>query len=316
MTVWADRKPTREVDWRKAADPDDLREYDAFGPWLDQVRSPIQMPRVFYRYYPEFRDARFLLKIPRNIDRAAARPGMDLYEAVFAVHEQGVSLLSHDGGRVTRQDATWSQVVACGTYTNLLLARWSLLLSNGSAIDVDHNSVGSTVMATVTDFVRTRIVPEFEPSTQPALAPVPVPQDYFGSKLAQLRSVVVAPVVPIHVEPKNRFCRDARNRRRLSTGVMIVDTPRELILVNSREPMRSVFMANYATNSLIVPYGGLTSFDVVAPVGRSSFCTLELRAGNQVIQQPCLERPEAAVIALAARGIPQGTPAAAAVGLR
>ncbi len=318
MAGWARRKQVQLVDWRKAADPDDLREYDAFGPWIDQVRSEIGMPRVFRSHYPEFGDARFLLKIPRAIDRAAARPGMDLYAAVLAVHDRGVCLLRHEDGNVTRQDAAWTQVVACGTYTNLLLARWSLLLSDGSAIHVKHNSVGAPMLAKVTQFVRTRIVNDVEPSTQPMLPSVPVPQDFFGSKLANLKWTFPAPVVPVHVEPRNRLCRDQRNRRRLSTGVMVVDTPRELVLVSCGEPLRPLFMPNYATNVLIVPYGGLTSFDVVPPAaGRpQTFRSLVLRAGSQVITQPCLDHPGPAVTALAARGVPQGAPAEAAVGLR
>ncbi|MCC6494813.1 MAG: hypothetical protein IT193_00990 [Propionibacteriaceae bacterium] len=318
MARWASRKVTPAVDWRRAADPDDLKEYDAFGPWIDQVRSELAMPRIFQPWYPEFTDAEFLLKIPRDIDRSAARPGMDLYAAVLAVHKQGVCLLRNEDGHVTRQDAAWTQVVACGTYTNLLLARWSLLLSDGSAIHVRHNSVGTPTMAKVTQFVRARTVNGSEPLSQPALPPVPVPQDYFGSKLANLEWTFPAPVVPIHVEPRNRLCRDRRNRRRLSTGVMVVDTPRELVLVSCGEPVRPLFMPNYATNVVIVPYGGLTSFDVVPPAdGRPhTFSSLVLRSGRQELVQPCLDHPWAAVTALAARGVPQGSPVEDAVGLR
>lgn len=318
MARWASRTATPAVDWRKAAAPEDLAEYDAFGPWIDQVRSEIGMPRVFRPWYAEFSAAQFLLKIPRDVDRSAARPGMDLYAAVLAVHSDGVCLLRLEDGHVTRQDAAWPQVVACGTYTNLLLARWSLLLADGSAIHVRYNSVGTPTMAKVTQFVRASTVSDLEPPTQPALLAVPVPQDFFGSKLANLQWTFPAPVVPIHVEPRNRLCRDRRNRRRLSTGVMVVDTPRELVLVSCGEPMRSLFMPNYATNVLVVPYGRLTSFDVVPPAaGRPhTFSSLVLRARGQAIAQPCLDHPAPAVTALLARGIRQGSAVGDAVGLR
>ena len=291
------------VDWRAAADPDDLREYDAFGPWIDPVRTALGMPRVFRPWYAELADATFLLKIPRDIDRAQARPGQDLFAAVLAVGERGVCQLRHVGGTVTREDATWDEVVACSTYNNLLLARWSLLLASGSAIHVPHNSVGSDLMAKVTAFVRAHIAPPSERSGQPDLPAVAVPQDYSASKLAELKRTFRAPVVAIHVEPKNRVCRSGRFARRLTTGLMVVDTPEELVLVSGGEPTRSIFSANYATNVLVVPYSRLDSWDLTASSAGPDFGCLALRAGSQVIEQHCLDQPAPVVAALNGRAV-------------
>ncbi len=290
-------------DWRADAAPDDLREYDAFGPWIDPVRTEIGMPRAFRHWYPELADSAFLLKIPRDVDRASARPGQDLFAAVLAVGERGVCQLRLAGGTVTREDATWEQVVACGTYTNLLLARWSLLLSNGSALHVPHNSVGSDLMAKVTAYVRSHIAAPSQRSGQPELAAVGVPQDYSASKLAELKRTFRAPVVAIHVEQKNRLCRSGRFGRRLSTGLMVVDTPDELVLVSGGEPTRSIFAANYATHVLVVPYRGLDSFALTPGSAGPDFRCLELRAGCQVIEQHCLDHPAAVIAALNGREV-------------
>jgi hypothetical protein len=303
------------ADWRADADPDDLREYDAFGPWIDPVRTAIRMPRVFRPWYPEFAEAAFLLKIPRDVDRAAARPGQDLYAAVLAVHERGVCQLRLVGGTVTRVDATWVQAVACSTYNNLLLARWSLLLSNGSAIHVPHNSVGSDLMAKVTAYVRARIATPSERSGQPVLPAVAVPQDYSASKLAELRRTFAGPVVAIHVEPKNRLCRSGRFGRRLSTGLMVVDTPEELVLVGGGEAARSIFAPNYATSVVTVPYSRLDSWALTPSAAGPDFQNLVLLAGSQVIQQPCLDHPAPVIAALNGREVlpagPQGDGAGA-----
>jgi hypothetical protein len=317
MARLTDRRRPVEVDWRKAADPDDLREYDAFGPWIDPVRTEMGMPRVFRPWYPEFAESAFLLKIPRDVDRASARPGQDLFAAVLAVGEAGVCQLRLVDGTVTREDATWEQVVACCTYTNLLLARWSLLLSNGSALHVPHNSVGSDLMAKVTAYVRTRIAAQSERSGQPDLPAVGVPQDFSASKLAELTRTSRAPVVAIHVEQKNRLCRTGRFGRRLSTGLMVVDTPDELVLVTGGEPTRSIFAANYATKVLLVPYSRLDSLAMTASSAGPDFRSLELRAGSQVIEQHCLDHPAAVITALNGRDVrpvePRGEAAGALV---
>ena len=301
MAQRAGRAP--QADWRADADPDDLREYDAFGPWVDPIRSAVGMPRVFRAWYPEFAGAAFLLKIPKDIDRASARPGQDLFAAVLAVHDGGVCQLRHVGGAVTRQEAAWEQVVACGTYTNLLLARWSLLLANGSALHVSHNSVGNDLMAKVTRYVRAHIATPSERSGQAVLPAVAVPQDYSASKLAELERTFPAPVVAIHVEPRNRLCRSGRFGRRLSTGLMVVDTPGVLVLVSGGDATRSIFAANYATNALLVPYSRLDFWALTASTAGPDFCTLVLRAGDQVIEQHCLDHPAPVIAALNGREV-------------
>jgi len=292
-----------ESDWRADADPDDLREYDAFGPWIDPVRTAIGMPRVFRPWYAELADAAFLLKIPRDVDRAQARPGQDLFAAVLAVGERGVCQLRHVGGAVTREDATWEQVVAWSTYNNLLLARWSLLLSNGSAIHVPHNSVGSPLMAKVTAYVQAHIATPTGRSGQPTLPAVTVPQDFSASKLAELKRIFPAPVVAIHMEPRNRLCRSGRFGRRLSTGLIIVDTPDVLVMVSGGEPLRSIFAPNYATNVLAVPYSRLESWNLAASAAGPDFRSLVLLAGSQVIDQPFLDHPTAVTAALNGREV-------------
>ena len=79
MYSWAGkRQPVPYRDWYRAASAEDRKEYDAFGPWIDPIRSEGEMPRRFRDVYGEHRDARFLLKVPISADRMQVRPGMDL----------------------------------------------------------------------------------------------------------------------------------------------------------------------------------------------------------------------------------------------
>ena len=148
--------PTRMVDWRAAADPEDLREYDRFGPWIDAVTTLSDMPRRFRPWYSELSGATYLIKVPRNIDRAAARPGMDLYSVVLAVFPDWLCLLRLDVGGVTRTDLPAEQVVATNVHTNLLIGRWSLLLADGSSIDLEYNTVSQERIAEVDRYLRRR----------------------------------------------------------------------------------------------------------------------------------------------------------------
>ncbi|HRA05239.1 MAG TPA: hypothetical protein PKV13_01290 [Propionicimonas sp.] len=308
MAFWGGQTAAVTTDWRQEASVEDLREYDAFGPWIDPVRSADDMPRVFRRFYPELAESRILLKVPKDVERAQARPGDDLYAAVLAVRERGITMLRLRPDGVDRRDVAWPQVVGVTTYLNLLVSRWTLLLADGDRFELDYNSVGVHTMAAVTDHVRAQLTLGIDASRQPALGSVRISDDFFATRFAQLTRTFDAAAVALHFEPRNRLCRDSAGRRRLSTGVLLVDTPQELVILNRGEPTRRLFEANYASGVTYAPYTALTSYTVLDPEPRRSFRTLVLQAGDQQITQPCLEDPEQARPALAARGIPRTAP--------
>ena len=296
-----------EPDWRLAADPADLREYDAFGPWIAPVNSAGEMPRAFRSSYAEHADARFLLKVPREEDRADLRPGMDLFGAVVAVHNEGVCLLRLHDGAVRTEEADWARIVASTYATELLTARWSLLLDDGTAIRIDHNSASAGELKPAMDYVLAHLTAATSPGWRTPLTPAPVADAFHAGALHRLRRQVAPPVIPLHAERGNRLCRDERGRPRLGNGVLLVDTPAELVIVSHGEPLRSTFFPSHGSLVTRVPYERLTSFAVTPPPssGRPSFHVLTLRAGNQAISQWCLDRPDAVVAALRARGVPQ-----------
>jgi len=183
------------------------------------------------------------------------------------------------------------------------------MLRDGGAISLDYNAVSSDLMDRVSNFVRSRLVGHSEaPQVFDPDPIVTVADPYFRYQLSAKRRAGPRPVTPIHVEPRDRLCRDAANHRKLSTGVMFLDTPDELIIVNRGKPTRRFFFESpYAANCIFVPYAGLTSFTLVpAPADRPGrFCELALRLDKQVVRQSCLVAPERALARLTARHVPQ-----------
>jgi len=307
--AWGLRRPVESHDWRRSASADELREYDAFGPWIYNVTAERDTPKRFRAACERHQGARFLLKAPRAIERRDAHPGMDLYIAMLAVHDHGACFMRLTGEEVTVQDLVWDEVAALKSYTNLLSATWTLMLRDGGAISLDYNAVSSDLMDRVSNFVRSRLVGHSEaPQVFDPDPIVTVADPYFRYQLSAKRRAGPRPVTPIHVEPRDRLCRDAANHRKLSTGVMFLDTPDELIIVNRGKPTRRFFFESpYAANCIFVPYAGLTSFTLVpAPADRPGrFCELALRLDKQVVRQSCLVAPERALARLTARHVPQ-----------
>ena len=78
---------------RLAANEDDLREYDAFGPWIYEITDERDTSKRFRAACARQLDARLLLKLPRNVELRDVRPGMHLDVEVLAVNEHGVSVM-------------------------------------------------------------------------------------------------------------------------------------------------------------------------------------------------------------------------------
>jgi hypothetical protein len=306
--TWGRRSRAEYHDWRRSASEDDLREYDAFGPWIYEFKDERDAPKRFRPACATHYDARFLLKAPRGIDRRDAHPGMDLYVAVLAVHDHGASLMSLTGESVVTQDVVWSDVAALESYRDLLYSRLTLMLRDGGAFALEYSTVSSDLMRKVTDFIRSQWMRHGEAPRPVGPDPVVAIADLvFQNELNAKRRSGPQPVAPIHAEPANRYCRDAANHRRLSTGMMFLEAPDELIIVNRDAPTRRFLEARYAMSCVFVPYGGITSFALVRPPeGRAKrFHELRLRLDKQVIQQSCLVEPERVLVRLAARGVLQ-----------
>ena len=91
---WGRRRPVEHHDWRFSASEEDLREYDAFGPWLYDVKAERDIPgdersylvalapagRAFVRHLDEQRRRGFerLFAAMAPDDVAAAVKGVDL----------------------------------------------------------------------------------------------------------------------------------------------------------------------------------------------------------------------------------------------
>ena len=298
-------------DWRLRADPDDLREYDAFGPWVFEIRSESEMPKRFHAHYAEHSNARYLIKVPINLERRVARPGMDLYHTVIAIDQRGMTVMRlQSDAQIESAAVTWSDVVAIRCYTNLLIGRWSLLLGNGGEVTIDYNAVSARLIEGITEFIRAHCfwsTPTPDNRLQLPAANVIDPLFQYHQMMA--RRVGPQPAVVVHYEAKNLPCRDDRKKRRWTTGLMLVDGPNELTIVADNPPERRPFQSHFAVCVTYIPYARISSFAVASPVAMKppQFQTLILNLDQQAIRQRCLKIPESLLMFLSARGIAQVT---------
>ncbi|MBS1183436.1 MAG: hypothetical protein H6Q99_3316 [Proteobacteria bacterium] len=300
------RLPLRSA-WNRAdTDPEDLREYDAFGPWLLPVGSAIEMPRRFRQAYDGLKDADHLIKIPRSVDRRDAYPGADLYGSVFALDADGFTLLTAaDGidGFISRQ-VVWDDVAAVRMLSNLLHAEFSLLLKEGDALTVPYNSVSVDLVTRIIAFVRQHLIEPDEFGSTFTKDAEEFEDFFFNAILAEERHGGHF-MLPIHFEPPGKSCRNAQNRRRVTTGLLVLLSGSELVIIDRDAPMRRRFFAHYVYRKTYVSLPAVQAFRLQPPPDSTPghFRVLELIMDQQRLGIPCFRVPERVIDLLRRRGV-------------
>ncbi len=300
--------PARE--WYYTATPEARQEYDAFGPWVRAVGSENEMPPRFRAAWTEISDARFVFKLPIRADRRDVRPGMDLYDMVLAVDDTGLTVLRIIGEGIDRRYIAWAEAVGLSFFTDLLDGRWSLLLSDGTRLDANYNTVSAHHFTALGTFIRQKLSPDDtpkEPSSMSASAPI---KDLFYRNQARtVRTGGGGAARVLHFEPRDRLCRDDANRRRLSSGLLVLDAGDALVIVDRGVPARGLFHPTYAARQLFLPYQRLTGFSFTpAEAGGRRFAHLVLEAGGQTVPLACLDRLDDIIAHLSARGVSSRQP--------
>jgi hypothetical protein len=122
-------------------------EFDAFGPWVDEVRDASGVPALYRDYPVDFVTSRLVLKVPRNISRRDALPTMDLYDRLIVVGPEALVVLSRVHDRYTRATLGYGDIVAVTDTVNLADGLLSILDRTGESLTVPYNGSSQAVIS-------------------------------------------------------------------------------------------------------------------------------------------------------------------------
>lgn len=143
-------------------------EYDAFGPWIDEVATVDDVPRMYRGYPIDFGATRSVLKFPRDIPRRDATPQMDLYDHLLIVTDARLTILSRTGDTFTEVSVPHDRVAAITDWVNLLDARLVIHTLDGDVVSVAYNGSSNDTVVALVDLLR-------ELAQRPARARTPLP---------------------------------------------------------------------------------------------------------------------------------------------
>ena len=203
-----------------------------------------------------------------------------------------------------RRHLAWDEVAAVRTVSNLLHAEFVLLLKEGDALTVTYNSVSTDLMTRVVGFIRQQLMApdDFGPAL---INEAEEFEDFFFKAMLAEERHGGQFMLPIHFEAPGKSCRNAQNRRRVTTGLLILLSGSELVIVDRDAPMRRRFFAHYAYRKTYVGLASVRGFRLQQPPDNAPgrFMLLELIMEQQRLGVPCFKTPERVIELLRRRGV-------------
>jgi hypothetical protein len=225
-------------------------EHDAFGPWIDTVRTTDEVPRLFRPHGVDPFAARLVLKVPRDIPRRDTDPSMDLYEHLLVVGDRELEVLSRDGSGYGVRRIPFADLVAVRDRVDLLDGLLTLHAADGAELRIPFNGASADVVVELTELLvglagAAGGIPDGSPARAEAVAPrvdlgadeAGVASAYFdlAARDPQLRYLSSRPRTPLVPTATGAAGLLRRLRPMSLAGAVAACTPRELLILTRRD---------------------------------------------------------------------------------
>jgi hypothetical protein len=225
-------------------------EHDAFGPWIDTVRTIDEVPRLFRPHGVDPFAARLVLKVPRDIPRRDTDPSMDLYEHLLVVGDRELEVLSRDGSGYGVRRIPFADLVAVRDRVDLLDGLLTLHAADGAELRIPFNGASADVVVELTELLvglagAAGGIPDGPPARAERVAPrVDLGADEAGVASAyydlaardpQLRYLSSRPRTPLVSTAPGAAGLLRRLRPMSLAGAVAACTPRELLILTRRD---------------------------------------------------------------------------------
>jgi len=130
-------------------------EYDAFGPWIYEIHSEEEIPRLFRGHTIDLDSSLMTIKVPREIERRAANPSMDLYDMVVSLGQETVTVLTRRGRAVDKREVAYTGIQGITDLVDLL--RGHLILhAEDQPVEVRYNASSTDIVSHLVHVLRGR----------------------------------------------------------------------------------------------------------------------------------------------------------------
>jgi hypothetical protein len=265
-------------------------EYDAFGPWIYEIHSDEEVPRLFRGQGLDLASAVMTIKVPREIERRVANPSMDLYDLVLSLGPESVTALARRGKAVDRREVRYVDIQGITDSVDLLRGRL-VLHAEGSPLTVAYNASSTDVVGQLVQVLRRQYVSgqpeEGRPSQVRLTIPTTVEDDLQNlyRRVAREegggRVLGVQPrrvVTPVGASGVGRAVARAWPTTMQSSVVVLGD--REVVVLHRATPFATGHRPVQSLARTLLPLERLVAVDVRPSQTYEGVSVLQLRVGR------------------------------------
>ena len=129
-------------------------EYDAFGPWIDEVSTADEVPRLYRDVAIDFAAAHTVLKFPRAIARRDATPQMHLYDHLLIANPESLVVLSREGDDYSTTSIRYDRIASVTDSIAMLDARLRIRTLDGGEHSLQYNGSSQDTVAGLVALLR------------------------------------------------------------------------------------------------------------------------------------------------------------------
>lgn len=135
-------------------------EFAAFGPWIYEVTTPDEVPPLYRDHPLDLGASRYVIKVPRNIDRRDANPSMDLYDHLLVAGADELTVMSRQSAGHSTVTVPYREVAAIEHSTSLLDGRLTLHSTTGRPhATIRYNGTSKEIVDRLIEVVRGQYLP-------------------------------------------------------------------------------------------------------------------------------------------------------------
>jgi hypothetical protein len=151
-------------------------EYDAFGPWIYEIHSEEEIPRLFRGHGVDLAASLLTIKVPREIERREANPSMDLYDIVMSLGPELVTVLTRRGREVDTRTLAYADIQGITEVVDLLRGELTLHSENGPVV-IPFNATSTEIVGHLVQLLRKHYLPDGGKGTRGAAVKPTVPRE-------------------------------------------------------------------------------------------------------------------------------------------
>lgn len=150
-----------------------VSEYDAFGPWIYEIDDEHPIPELFAPLIKKDKYCLMMMKIPRQIERRDADPGMQLYDYVVGAFESQIFICIRQDNTAERKRFRYSELSAISLFSCFLASYVTFYFKTGESFELPFNTISLNIMKKFVKLVRSKIILD-EASVDLTRCPAPI----------------------------------------------------------------------------------------------------------------------------------------------